>query len=100
MRQRNVLRFKNAGEQILEVVKEQLPKPGHDEKRGKLMQVVSFASELGFSISLPIVGGAFLGQFLDSKLGTAPKMTLSLIFVGVFIGATNIYFIIRDIKEK
>ncbi|MBI4067178.1 AtpZ/AtpI family protein [Candidatus Gottesmanbacteria bacterium] len=64
----------------------------------KLYQSLSIASQLGFSIAIPLVGGALLGSFLDSKFDTAPKLTLSLIFFGLFISGYNMYKIMKEVK--
>lgn len=77
----------------LEIVDEER-KTSHQDKE-QFIPALSLASELGFSISLPIIGGAFLGQFLDNKLNSSPRMTLSLVFLGLFLGLTNIYLIIK-----
>lgn len=90
-KRKQVLKFDQ--EKNLKVIEEELePKKNSDNK---YIPALSFASELGFSISLPIVGGAFLGQYLDNKLNTTPRITLSLVFIGLFLGLTNIYFIIK-----
>ncbi len=68
------------------------------EKR--FFTTISLASQIGFTISLPIVGGAILGQFLDNKFSTSPRLTLSLIFTGLFIGILNVYNIIKEIQEN
>mgnify|MGYP001618279474 CR=1 FL=1 len=68
-------------------------------KQDKFPQMISLVSQLGLSISLPIVGGAFLGQFLDKTFHLYPKMTLFLIFLGVFIAGSNIYFLIKKLEE-
>ncbi len=65
-----------------------------------MLQVLSMASELGFTISLPIVGGAFVGQFLDAKFGTDPRMTLSFIFIGVVLAGAKLYGIVKQAREK
>ncbi len=71
-----------------------------EEKRGdKFLTMVSLATNLGFSISLPIAGGALLGQILDNKFSTSPRITLSLIFLGLFIGLANAYLNIKKIAE-
>ncbi len=62
--------------------------------------MISLVSQLGLSISLPIVGGAFLGQFLDDKFHLYPKMTLSLIFLGVIISVSNVYFMIKKLDKE
>ncbi len=61
--------------------------------------MISLVSQLGFSISLPIVGGAFLGQFLDKTFHLYPKMTLLLILLGVFIAGSNIFFLVKKLEE-
>lgn len=41
--------------------------------------------QIGFTISLPIVLGAFAGNYLDRKYGLFPKATIGLIFAGIVI---------------
>ena len=67
------------------------------DSQKKQNQAYSLISQLGLSITLPIVGGALLGNVIDQKFGTSPKVTLSLIFLGLFIGIVNMYTTIRDI---
>ena len=77
-------------------------KPVLEDKKGKqrLYESISLATDLGFIISVPLVGGALLGSFLDNKFNTSPKFTLSLIFLGVIIALFNIYkFTQKNIKE-
>lgn len=96
---RKVLRF--TSEKLLtETEEEEKPKESDEKGRTKFLAMISLASELGFSISLPIAGGAILGQFLDSQLHTGPRITLSLIFFGLFIGAANIYFIMKESEKE
>jgi len=46
---------------------------------------------------LPVVGGAYLGNWLDSLVaGYSIRWTVSLILLGVFIGMINVYFLIRE----
>lgn len=73
-------------------------KEGKDNN--KFSQMMLLASELGFSLSLPIVGGAIFGQLLDSKFGTSPKITLSFIFTGLIIGILNTYFILKESEKE
>ncbi|MBI3379555.1 AtpZ/AtpI family protein [Candidatus Gottesmanbacteria bacterium] len=94
---RKTLRF-GKDKILTEEVEKLTPKGKKEEKR--FFATLSLVSQLGLSICLPIVGGAFLGQFLDKKFTTSPRMTLSLIFLGLFIGITNIYFILSKILKK
>ncbi len=98
MKTRKVLKL-GRGHETVRIVEEEAPPPeNQEESRNRMLRVLSIATELGFSISLPIAGGAFLGQLLDNKFGSAPRMTLSLIFLGVFLGGANIYFIIKETR--
>ena len=46
---------------------------------------------------LPVVAGAYLGQWLDGMSpGYSMRWTLSLLFLGLVIGAFNVYFLIRS----
>lgn len=61
---------------------------------------LGLAGEIGFTVSVPLVLGAFLGVWLDEKIGTRPKITLSLIFLGLFVSIINLYKIIKDIIKE
>ena len=63
-------------------------------ERERFLKVLSSALELGFSISLPIAGGAILGAYLDKVFATSPKLTLSFIFLGIIIGIRSIFRLI------
>jgi ATP synthase protein I len=44
-----------------------------------------------------VIGGAYLGQWLDSlAAGYSTRWTLSLILLGIFVGALNVYLFIRE----
>lgn len=75
-------------------------KKSEKEKIEKKKSIYSLSFDIGWSIALPIVGGVFLGQFLDERFGTKPKITLILIIVGVCIGLGNLIMLSRKaIKE-
>ncbi|HET59229.1 MAG TPA: AtpZ/AtpI family protein [Chloroflexi bacterium] len=48
------------------------------------------SSSIGWEISLPIVGGAFLGQVIDRLSGNSYVFTITFLFVGVFSGFYNL----------
>lgn len=65
-------------------------------KRGVLAQV-RFLGTLGLVMVLPMVAGAYLGRWLDERLpGYSQSWTLSLLLLGVLIGAINVYLMLRD----
>lgn len=71
-----------------------------EEEEVSFDKAVSLISELGLSIALPIAGGAFLGNLLDKKFTTSPRMTLFFIFLGLIIAAVNFYKIYKEMFEK
>jgi len=60
---------------------------------------VRIISELGLALAIPLVGGAFLGSYLDQLLGMRPKLTLSLLFTGLIIGLISMIKVIKDIYK-
>jgi len=55
---------------------------------------------LGFSIALPIAGGAVLGFVIDNQNNSHPRWTLSLLFTGIFAAGGVIYNIIKETKGE
>ena len=56
-----------------------------------------FLGTLGLMLVLPIVGGAYLGLWLDERLpGYSQSWTLSLLLLGVLVGAVNVFLMLRD----
>jgi len=70
---------------------EKLSLKNNNKKIQKFWQALSTAFTFGFSIALPITGGAILGYMIDNKLNTHPKATLSLLFTGLYAAAGIIY---------
>ncbi|KKS98514.1 MAG: hypothetical protein UV73_C0001G0035 [Candidatus Gottesmanbacteria bacterium GW2011_GWA2_43_14] len=58
------------------------------------------ASDLGFALVVPLVGGALLGSYLDRELNTSPRLTLSLIFTGLIVGLYSMYRSIRNMTQE
>lgn len=73
-------------------------KTDRDKEKEKLRfsAMMKVASELGFSISLPIAFGAWGGYLLDQKFNTAPRLTLSLLVFGIVISISSVIFIMKD----
>lgn len=66
------------------------------DKRTLLAQTV-YLGTLGLLIVLPIVGGAYLGLWLDGLAsGYSSRFTVSCIVLGVFIGGLNAYLFVRE----
>jgi ATP synthase protein I len=68
-----------------------------ERDRPTLIGQTIYMGMLGLLFVLPVVGGAYLGRWIDSLFeGYSVRWTLSLIITGVFIGAMNIYLFIRE----
>ena len=62
-----------------------------------LLSQTAYLGTLGLLSILPIVGGAYLGRWLDSLVeGYSVRWTVSLIVLGVFVGGFNVYWFIRE----
>lgn len=53
-----------------------------------------YIGTLGLIFVLPMIAGAYLGHWMDTRYGG--YWTIGLILFGLFIGAMNVYFFIRE----
>jgi ATP synthase protein I len=71
-------------------------KQAEKDKRTLLGQTI-YLGTLGLMFVLPVVGGAYLGQWLDSLTAAYEvHWTVSLIVLGVIVGAVNVYLFLRE----
>ena len=71
-------------------------KKARNEQKSILAQTL-YLGTLGLVLVLPIVGGAYLGAWLDSlATGYSMSWTLNLLILGVAIGAINVYLLIKE----
>ena len=57
---------------------------------------LGLVGQLGYSIALPIAGGAILGRTIDDRYGTYPRATLLLLLLGIGIAGVGFLTTIRD----
>ena len=68
-----------------------------EHERPTLIGQTVFLGTLGLLFVLPVVGGAYLGIWLDGLAsGYSTRWTMSLILLGIFIGGLNVYFFVRE----
>lgn len=68
-----------------------------ERERSTLIGQTVYIGTLGLLFVLPVVGGAYLGRWLDSLAeGYSIRWTISLILLGVMIGALNVYLFVRE----
>lgn len=68
-----------------------------ERERPTLFGQTIYLGTLGLLFVLPVVGGAYLGHWLDSLAeGYSVRWTMSLILLGLFIGGLNVYLFLRE----
>ncbi|MGR9114687.1 MAG: AtpZ/AtpI family protein [Gammaproteobacteria bacterium] len=68
-----------------------------DLERPNLFAQTIYIGTLGLVMVLPIIGGAYLGHWLDGMMaGYSMRWTLSLLLAGTVVGIFNVYFLIRN----
>jgi ATP synthase protein I len=68
-----------------------------DRERPTLLAQTVFLGTLGLVFILPVVAGAYLGRWLDGMVeGYSMRWTLSALFVGLLVGAMNVYFLVKE----
>jgi ATP synthase protein I len=67
-----------------------------ERERPGLLAQTAYLGTLGLIVVLPMVGGAFLGLWLDERLpGFCMHWTLSLLFAGLVVGVYSAYLLIK-----
>ena len=68
-----------------------------EQDRPTLIGQTIYVGTLGLMFVLPVVGGAYLGRWIDGiASGYSIRWTVSLILLGVFIGMFNVYHLIKE----
>ena len=88
----------STNEQLRKRVEQQARRMKQAEKdRPTLISQTVYMGTLGLVFVLPVVGGAYLGRWLDGLMeGYSVRWTLSMLFLGLIIGAVNVYLFIRE----
>lgn len=84
-------------EKLKERVSEQVRRLDKAEReRPTVIGQTVYLGTLGLLMVLPVVGGAYFGRWLDGMAeGYSMRWTLSMLFLGIVIGATNVYLFVR-----
>ena len=85
------------GERLRKNIEKQAQRMVQAEKdRPTLLAQTVFLGTLALLFVLPVVGGAYLGHWIDSQLaGYSYRWTVSLLMTGGFTGGMNVYLYIR-----
>lgn len=67
-----------------------------ERERPTLLAQTVFLGTLALLFVLPVVGGAYLGRWIDGRIaGYSYRWTIGLLLGGVFVGGLNVYLFIR-----
>jgi len=68
-----------------------------ERERPTLLAQTTYIGTLGLLFIVPVAGGAYLGVWLDGMAeGYSVRWTVSLLLLGVIVGALNVYIFIRN----
>ncbi len=68
-----------------------------EQERESLLVQTVYLGTLGLVFVLPVVAGVYLGNWLDRmSAGYSMRWTLGLLFLGLVVGAFNVYFLVRS----
>lgn len=68
-----------------------------EKERPTVLAQTAYVGVLGLLFVAPVIGGAYLGRWIDGFFpGYSMRWTLSLIFLGIIVGAINVYFFVRE----
>ena len=85
------------GERLRQNIEKQAQRMTQAEKeRPTLLAQTVFLGTLALLFVLPVVGGAYLGHWIDSlQTGYSYRWTMSLLMTGLVVGAMNVYLYIQ-----
>ena len=67
-----------------------------EKERRTLLANTIYLGTLGLIFVLPAIAGAYLGNWLDNRIkGYSFSWTVTLIVLGVFTGAVDVYLFVR-----
>lgn len=62
--------------------------------------VVGGVVDVGFAILVPMLGGTFLGVYLDKRYSTNPKFTIALLLLGLILGLINVFRLVSKLMKE
>jgi ATP synthase protein I len=70
-----------------------------ERDRPGLLRQTLYLGTLGLVFVLPLIAATYAGHWIDQRLpGYSVRGTLSGIFIGLALGATNVYLLTRERK--
>jgi ATP synthase protein I len=66
----------------------------------KGLQYVVLVTQIGINMALPIVGGIYVGAYLDQKFSTGSAFLIFGTLLGVFSGVAGVYRLVSHELNK
>ena len=88
----------NTGQKLKERIGVQARRMKQAERdRPTLLGQTIYVGTLGLLMVIPVVAGAYAGRWLDGFAeGYSIQWTMSLILLGLLVGAVNVYLFVRE----
>lgn len=77
-----------------------LEKEAANRPAGTVPEALALLTQLGFTLALPIVLGALLGNFLDETFGTNVLFLIVFILLGVAGGIIGAYHLVQTVTRR
>lgn len=69
-------------------------------RKGNVLENLALISYIGISMIIPIIGGVYIGRWLDSRLNTQPIFLFVFIVTGVIVAFMNLFKVAtKDVKK-
>ncbi|SNS50253.1 Putative F0F1-ATPase subunit Ca2+/Mg2+ transporter [Anaerovirgula multivorans] len=69
-------------------------------RKGNVLENLALISYIGISMIIPIIGGVYIGRWLDSRLNTQPIFLFVFIVTGVIVAFMNLFKVATKDIEK
>ena len=69
---------------------------GRREKEMSFWSYLGLIGTVGWSVVVPMIAGAFLGSYVDSKAGTTYEWTVGLLVLGLALGCYNAWRMVMN----
>lgn len=67
---------------------------------GSTVRALGITGGIGFMMAACVLGGYFVGSYLDSKLGTAPWLLVTFLLMGLAAGFIETYNIVKKLNKE
>ena len=88
----------DGGKQLRKAVEREADRLQRAEReRSRLIAQTVYLGSLALMLVVPVIAGAYLGRWIDGMFsGYSIRFTVSLIVLGVALGAVNVYLFVRE----